>query len=179
MPTNEIYSLNEFFQGLKDTGLKLGYQFQVTIEELDNLQFYATSTTLPGKTLNVADIPYFGQNFKIPTSAVYSGEWTMSTRVDNALEIKKALDKWMDNFADLRSNGGGDKRVPSSTVIIDLLDSQLQNITDTFTLVGVWPSTMGDLTLDQSVSDPLTMDMTLQYQYWYKGTPGDSSDPLH
>jgi len=168
-----IYGLNEFMAQMKSTGLRLGYQFQVTVPQLDNLQFFATSTSLPGKTLNPVDIPYFGQNFKIATNADYGGEWAINVRVDNELVIKKALLKWMNEFSDLSKNGGGNKKITSYNVRIDLLDNDLQTITDTYILAGVFPSSMGELGLDQSAADVVAMDIALAFQYWYNEADGD------
>jgi hypothetical protein len=173
---NSVYGLNEFMAQMKSTGLRLGYQFQVTVPNLDNIQFFATSTSLPGKTINPVDVPYFGQNFKIPTNADYGGEWSINVRVDNELSIKKALMKWMDEFSDLSKNGGGNKKVTDYNVRIDLLDNDLQTITDTYVLVGCFPSSMGELGLDQSAADVVAMDISLNFQYWYNETTGD--DPL-
>jgi hypothetical protein len=173
----DVYGLNQFLQELRNTGLRLGYQFQVTIEQLDGLQFYAASTTLPGKNINPVDVPYFGQTFKIPTNTDYGGEWSITTRVDNELKIKKALEKWMDEFSDLSKNGGGNKKVTNYNVKIDLLDNDLQTINDTYTLVGVFPTGIGELGLDLSAADVVTMDVTLAFQYWFRGADG-SDDPL-
>lgn len=171
----DVYGLNEFMQQMKETGLRLGYQFQVTVPNLDNIQFFATATTLPGKTLNPVDVPYFGQNFKIPTNADFGGEWSITVRVDNELQIKKALKTWMDEFSDLSKNGGGNKKITDYNVRIDLLDNDLQTITDTYILAGCWPTSMGELSLDQSAADVVTMDVGLAFQYWYNE---DDEDPL-
>jgi hypothetical protein len=158
---------------MKSTGLRLGYQFQVTVPNLDNIQFFATATSLPGKTINPVEVPYFGQNFKIPTNADYGGEWSITVRVDNELSIKKALMKWMNEFSDMSKNGGGNKKVTDYNVRIDLLDNDLQTITDTYVLVGVFPTTMGELGLDQSAADVVELEIALNFQYWYNESDGD------
>jgi hypothetical protein len=168
-----IYGLNEFMAQMKNTGLRLGYQFQVTVPNLDNIQFFATSTSLPGKTINPVEVPYFGQNFKIPSNADYGGEWSITTRVDNELSIKKALMKWMNEFSNMAKNGGGNKKITEYNVYIDLLDNDLQKITDTYVLVGVFPTSMGELGLDQSAADIVELEISLNFQYWYNKSDGD------
>ena len=172
---SDVYGLNQFMAQMKEVGMRLGYQFQVTIPQLENLQFFATSTTLPGKTLNPVDVPYFGQNFKIPTNADYGGEWSITARVDNKIQLKKSLMKWMNEFSDLSKNGGGDKKMTSYNVTIDLLDNDLETITDTYILEGVFPTNMGELALDQSAAEVVTMEIGLAFQYWYNK---DDDDPL-
>ena len=171
---SEVYSLNQFLQQMKQTGLRLGYQFQVTVDKLDDLQFFATSANLPGRTITAADVPYFGLNFKISTNAEWGGgEWSINARVDNDLIIKKRLESWMNEFADLKKNGGGNHKMTDYKVRIDLLDNTMQKITDTYILVGVFPTSMGELGLDQSAADIVAMDINLAYQYWYNEKDGD------
>jgi hypothetical protein len=169
-----VYGLNKFLQKLRTTGLRLGYQFQVTIAELDDLQFYATATNLPGKTLTANEVPYFGITFRTPGAVDYGGEWTISARVDNDLTLKTQLDEWISKFADLKKNGGGDKRLTESLIKIDLLDSSLEKITHTFTMVGVFPTEMGALELDLSSGEIVSMDINIAFQYWFEG----EKDPL-
>ena len=172
----DVYSLSNFYQGMKEVGLRLGYEFQVTVPEVDEvIQFLGTSTTLPGKTINVVDVPYFGQNFKIPTNAEYGGEWSITCRCDTDLKLKKSIEKWMNKYSDLSQNGGGMKNVPDLNVRIDLLAHDLKTITDTYILVGCFPTSMGELGLDQSAADPVTIDLGLAFQYWFNEA---DQDPL-
>ena len=163
----DVYSLSNFYQGMKTTGLRLGYEFQVTVPELNNIQFLAASTTLPGKTINPVDVPYFGQNFKIPTNADYGGEWSISCRCDADLKLKKDMEKWMNQYSDLSKNGGGFKNIPDNNVRIDLLDHDLKTITKTYVLVGVWPTNVGELAFDQATAEIVTIELGMVFQYWY------------
>ena len=171
---SKVYSLNKFLHQMKRTGLRLGFQFQVTVDKLDDLQFYATATNLPGRTITAADVAYFGLNFKVSTNADWGGgEWTITARLDNNIDMKKKLERWMDEFADLSKNGGGTHKMTNYKVRIDLLDNTMKKITDTYVLVGVFPTSMGALSLDQSAAEILTMDINLAYQYWYRAADGD------
>jgi len=73
------------------------------------------------------------------------------------------------NFSDLSNIGGeGSKTLPdeSCKIEIDLLSEGLDTVMQTYELIGVIPSAIGDITLGQANANIVTFDSTFRYQYW-------------
>ena len=191
-----ILSLSDFYTELSEVGARLQHQFQVqfmpssdilgmpspnqlTGDEktaLERMSYWGGATVLPGRTQNTTEIPYLGFPFSVPTTTTPNKTFTCTLRCSQNNMLRNAMMKWL-NFAsqlnefdgktDLDvATGGGDKRIPNSSVIIRLLDQQLKNVIQTYTLYGAFPTTVGDMTLDQAAADIATFEVQMMYQFF-------------
>ena len=174
--------LKEFFSKLKQDSVRFAYQFQISftseendsiIQDLDDIQFFAQSASLPGKTIETSEVFYQGVTLRVPNNVTFESPWTINLRCDEDMKVFKTIEKWNSKYADLTKGGGGDKRIPPFNARIDLLDKTLQHIKETYVITGVWPENYGEITLDQSDNSITVFDVALAYQYYYNEASGD------
>lgn len=132
---------------------------------------YITTTSLPGRTINNITVPFMGLTFNVPGTAQYpnSNGWQVTFRMPANLSVRRKLEDWTKSLFD-DATSTGSYSVPSkdasNQVIIALLDKQ-GNTLRTYTLFGVWCTSVGDLTLNVTTAgDILEQQATLAYQYW-------------
>jgi hypothetical protein len=79
-----------------------------------------------------------------------------------------ALYEWQESLASLKNNGGGLKVIPDVYAKVKLLNDRFDTVTNTFTLVGVFPSDIPKISLEyKNAADIIEVDCTLTYQYMY------------
>jgi len=183
----EVLTLNDFYEQLANTGIRLEHQFQVQFfpessalsqEAIDFLKassFFAESVNVPGKIQNSTDIKYLRFNLNIPTTVEYKKTINLSFRLDAENKLRTNLLNWM-NYASniplengLRANlvyGGGVKRIPNSSIQLGLLDETLSKTVQTYTLHGAYPADIGDMSMNNSSGEAAKFDTVFNYQYF-------------
>ena len=192
--SSEIKSLQDFYGELSEVGLRLQHQFQIQfapgpeiqfsnsdfVKVLENVSYYAESSSIPGRTQNTVQVPYLGFNFKLPTNVQFEESINVNLRCDTGKSgigsiMRNALIDWANyhskidrtiGIADGLSNGGGSKRIPTSSVYMHLLNQELNTIIETYKLVGVIPGNIGAMSLANGSSDVSTFELSLIYQYF-------------
>ena len=120
--------LSQYYDKMKQVGLRLQHQFLVDIPRLgDDFKFFATSATLPGRELQETEIPFHGFTFKIPTVTTFDGTMDINVRSDIGNEIRTQIEIWTNDHANLAMGGGGKKRIPIEVAHLHLLDETLGN----------------------------------------------------
>ncbi|HPM74208.1 MAG TPA: hypothetical protein PLA71_00635 [Saccharofermentans sp.] len=178
----DVRKLSEFYNNLVQNGVQFKNHFQITIEPIsdkfgDNnrFTFHAQGGPIPAATLNPAPLQFFGMTFNLPNNLTFSGSWSTEVVCDAELKIRDIVDEWMDEFADLKKSGGGNKKIPAYKAYIDVLDMTLEKITKSYVMVGIWPTSPGEITLSHTDTGVATFTLGIQYQYFY---PEDKGDPL-
>ena len=74
-------TISDFYRVAQERDFSRDFQFRVlnvqsgdgsfTITEDDLV--YAKGGSIPGRTINVAEVPYMGLNFRVPGAATYTG----------------------------------------------------------------------------------------------------------
>ena len=205
--------LSQYYGKMKEVGIRLTHQFIVDIPVLgEDFKFFATSASLPGRTLEETELQYHGFTFRVPTVTTFEGSFEINIISDMANEIRSNIEVWENDHANLAMGGGGKKRIPIEVAHLHLLDETLGNnylaadanvqrqictgidqgrftnnpdgcvggdILRSYTMVGVYPKTYSELSLDTTTADKAEFSLTLSYQYWYDSTGNDTSkDPL-
>ena len=178
--------LNKFKSFLNTTEELFEYQFQINVftdggsfdpnlTELKNIQFYVNTTTLPGKSLERADVFHFGFNFKKPSRLIYTDTIAVDMRVDSDLEVHKAVSAWMDTFYNIGEGGAGERTLPLYNLKLYVLDKDLNVVEGSKTIIlsGVYPSNVGDINLTHEGSAVAIAPVEFTYQYWYYEEDGD------
>ena len=189
-----ILSLKDFYNTVKTNGLRTNHEFQIEFgglptgaADMDKYIVYAQSAGLPGRTIEAQPTPYYGFNFQVPTNTTYDQTWELTIRLDKDANVRKIFEDWFNVIANLANSTGGKKgMIPDgSYALVHLLSPEFFNgntaaISKTYRLEGVFPSTMGPLTLDHSDNSISTFTMTLMFQYWYPSDAAGSqgNDPL-
>ena len=167
-------TISDFYRVAQERDFSRDFQFRVlniqngdgsvTITEDDLV--YATGGSIPGRTINVEDVPFMGLNFKVPGGASYTGEYSLTFYSDRVDSLRTLLLNWSrDTFDDATSTGN--YFIARETSIVDLvqLDTQLNRVSQ-FTLVGAFPTSVGDVAYDPAgTGAPVEFEVTLGYQY--------------
>ena len=170
----DVITLNDFYNTVKDKGLKTNHQFQIQCDKFQSYVAYAQSASVPGRAIHVEEVPFYGFPLNVPTNTTYTKEWNLTIRCDREMVIRSLFENWMNEISDLRNNTGGSKaQIPSEKARVHLLDETMTDVDKTYVLEGMFPSTLGDISVSHSDNGIMTFDVTLTFQYWYDEPDGD------
>ncbi len=160
------FARNNLFRVLN---INFGSGSSVTFDESDLI--YATTATLPGKSITNVTAPYMGLNFNVPGVVQYDGSdsYTIQFRSDESYDLRnKFLQAINDTFDD--SDSTGNYFMPTEEAVIDLvlLDKELNRV-DQYQLVGIYPKSVSAPGYDATATgDIVTFDATISYHYFRK-----------
>lgn len=130
------------------------------------VQFLVKSTEVPQSQIQSAAANYMGRQYKYPGDRVYN-DWTITVYNDGAYTLRKAFETWQNSINSVKTNIGPNTM---SQVMTDWSVSPLTregNPIATYRLVGCWPQTIGNITLDMAAqSEPSSFSVTMTYQYY-------------
>lgn len=172
-------SLNEFLNEVRNRGVLKQNQYQIVVNTgipdvdnaLESITLWCDTFQLPSRTQEFTDLPFSGYPFKLPTKLTMSQEHEASIRMDGEGVIRRALLKWQSytsnpNFSD-GSSGEGDKSIPSNSSIRVLVYDDSMNVPiETYKILGVVPSVIGELEFSQTDAEVVTCSVTFQSQWW-------------
>lgn len=194
---NTIPNISTFYTSImKEKPLMFKYQFLVDFsktnikisDQSDDLAtYYAQSASIPKVELVKANTAFYGIQFRLPSTIKYEHDWTVKFLLNQNMKVYDSILLWMNSISNWDNSGGsvttagkGLNQMGTATadLMFHLLDSEHNKVIDTFTLVGCWPTNIGELQLEYKQDDntPMTFDCKFKYQYCYRGP--DTSDPL-
>lgn len=144
--------------------------FEVSIPAIgsDNIEMtaFARTTKLPAYEIQTADIPFQGLNYKVATSANMGGNWECEFLVDDAHEIRLRFLQWMGSIYDAeRQVAGSPLFYKADNVTVSQLNRVGQH-TFMYKFVGLFPTNVGEITLDHGQQDPEKFTVTFAYDYF-------------
>jgi hypothetical protein len=167
-------TISDFYRVAQERDFSRDFQFRVlniqnddgSVAITEDDLVYAKGGSIPGRTINVTDVPYMGLNFKVPGAATYSGEYALTFYSDRVDNLRNLLLNWTrDTFDDATSTGN--YFIARETSVVDLvqLDTQLNRVTQ-FTLVGAFPTSVGDVEYNPAgTGAPVEFQVTMGYHY--------------
>jgi hypothetical protein len=172
-------SLQTFLNRIQKNGIRTQNQFELDIfsgysevdKVLEDVTLYAEGAALPTRTITYGDVPFKAYPFKIPTNMTMGQEHSLTIKCDLNGDIRKAFLKWQSYMIDgAISNGsflGGDRRIPANSFVrMHLLGADMEKIIETYKLIGVGVSEVGELTLSNADATVATFSVGLVSQYW-------------
>ena len=142
-----------------------------------SITYYVKSSSIPEVTIEETTVSFLSQEFVIPKQVAYGNEWTCQVMLDQNMYHYRTLYAWQNTFARLQLDGGGSKIIPNVQAHVCLLDASLQNIIHKFTLEGVFPTKIPDLTMEyQNQANIVDFSCTFTYQYLYDDRDGNPLD---
>ncbi len=173
-------NISEFYSKLKETSFRHNHEFEVTLSgtgvgQLDNeIKFFAQGAKLPGLAITPGEVKFQGLGFVLPGIVEYEHEYTFSVLCDSNMNTYEDVKAWMARFSNLAMSTGGDKRMPDTKIYLDLLDSTLSTKVRSYEMIGVWPSSIGELEFAHEADGaPMQFELGLQYQYFIESGKGD------
>lgn len=113
---------------------------------------------LPGSTVGVAPLFYFGREVKLAGNRTYQ-DWTVQIINDEDFLIRNALEQWFNGIND----PAGNIRDPNALVIdggygVDAIVTQYGKAGDvikTYNFIGIWPMDVSPIDLDWGANDAI------------------------
>jgi hypothetical protein len=130
------------------------------------ISFLCKSSRIPSSTIAVNNAFYMGRAFKYPGDKSFA-DWSMTCYNDGTYGLRKAFESWMNLMNTNRTNVGPNAMNGFMTDWTVTPLTREGNPIARYKLVGCWPTTMNEITLDMAAqSEPSTFDVTISYQYF-------------
>lgn len=160
-----------YMQPIFPTGASAIY---VTISRQATPIYLVRATSLPSSNFDELTASWQGFDYKAAGKRSYD-TWNVTFTVDQYAGIRQAFVEWQDKILDPRTNRHG---VPGdgggymADQLVSLINFDFNSEAITYKLVGAYPSTVGEVTLDYADSAYATFDVTFTYQYFITATGG-------
>jgi hypothetical protein len=137
----------------------------------DSQRFLTKISEIPGSTVGVITVPYFGRQLKIAGDRTFA-TLTCTIINDENYSLRKKFEAWMRLIARHDNASGASTLNQYQT---DLTLNQLQRgsaagvdmPTASYTFTGAFPTSLGTIALDWSSTDTIEeYTVEFQYQYW-------------
>jgi hypothetical protein len=153
--------------------------FQVTMSAQngnfgsDSISFFCRAAAIPGTTLGVVNVPYFGREIKLAGNRTFA-DWTITVINDEDFSYRSFFEAWMEKInthvGNSRDTGmtGVNQYVNTSGVKVQQMSkSGATTALRTYTLHNAFPNDISDITLDWGDNDSIEeFTVTFAYDYW-------------
>jgi hypothetical protein len=139
------------------------------------LTFMCKTAQLPGSTLGVVPVQYFGRELKFVGNRAFT-DWTITVINDEDFVIRNAFERWMNgiNSHSLNVRNPGALNPISYTV-----DSQVTQFAKSgeaiknYKFIGTFPTDVTPIDVDWGSNDTIEeFSVTLAYQWWESADSG-------
>lgn len=141
--------------------------FEVNIPVFDQkLVFTAKTAQLPGSSIGVVEVPYFGRTIKMAGNRVFP-EWTITVINDEDFIVRNQLEEWM---ARINGHEGNLAEAYYSEYAFDAEVYQYGkegSIIKSYTFIDMFPIDVSPIDVSWDANDTIEeYTVTFQYQYW-------------
>lgn len=130
---------------------------------MDRTTYLVSASSYPGSTITPIETQWQGQTYKTGSVQTFD-DWSCTFRVDTDATVRSDFKAWMNVIHNPITNESG---LPSNYLAdqtIQLLNNE-GNAIKTMTLVGAWPTSLGEITLESTPGEIATFEVTFSYQY--------------
>ena len=141
----------------------------------NKLRFVCRGAQVPGRTVNVVEVPYFGRIVKFAGDSTFE-DWTTTIYNDEDHLVKDALENWTGQL-----NGGESNLRPAEAALTTGYQATAQvirygktgEVIKTIDIIGIFPTVIDavDLNWDNG-STVEEYGVTFTYQYWRSNSSG-------
>jgi hypothetical protein len=137
------------------------------------LSFMAKTAQLPGSTVGVAPVFYFGREVKFPGNRTFP-DWSVTIINDEDFNIRNAFERWMDSLNSHTLNVRNPLAINQLGYTTDATVTQFSKAgvpIKSYKFVGMFPTDVSPIELDWGSNDSIEeFGVTLAYQYWEADT---------
>ncbi len=154
------FSINEIKSQLVYGGAR-PTQFSVRIFNPANsiadikAQFMIEASSIPGETVGVIEVPYFGRRIKLAGDRTYD-MWTVTVMNDEDFLVRNALEQWSNEIngreTNLRGFGGAQPSLYKSQAQV-IQYSKTGQVIREYQFDGLWPVTVSPIDLNWGDTD--------------------------
>ena len=151
-------------------------QFRVTLNfpsfvngtsAANKAQFLCTAASLPGQTINVAQLMYRGRQVKLAGERVFDN-WQVTILNDTDFDVHNAFENWMQNINNKQENSGMTNPL-QYTVSMSVEQLDRNGVTlKMYTFQDAWPVTIAPIALSFGDNDTVE-SFTVDFAYsWFE-----------
>ena len=142
----------------------------VVDKQFEDLTLYAQGFTLPSRAMKYSNIYFKGVPIPVPITPDFEQEVSFKMWADVGGKAHAALRTWQDIIIDMDFQGGsyvgGSRQLnAASTIRLQLLDKDMQTVTETVTLIGATINKVGSITFQQQGGDICQFDVSFKYAW--------------
>jgi hypothetical protein len=131
--------------------------------------FMCRSAQLPGSTLGIVPVNYFGRELKFVGNRTFV-DWTINVINDEDFVIRNAFERWMNGINSHNLNVRNPAALAPSGYSVDGSVTQFGKKGDTlkkYNFIGLFPTDLSPIDVDWSNNDAIEeFTVTLTYQWW-------------
>jgi hypothetical protein len=171
------FSINQFRSQMIGDGARPNL-FEVTMpfpafsspeNAQEKLTFMCKSAQLPGSTIGVVPVQYFGRELKFAGNRIFT-DWVVTIINDEDFVVRNALERWMDGINSHTANLRASVALPPINYSVDANVDQygkIGKIIKKYKFIGMFPSDISPIDLDWGANDTIEeYSVTLAYQWW-------------
>ena len=175
------FDLDSFRNKMQDGGarpslfeMEINFPLAGSGVNTENARFLTKIAEIPGSTVGVITVPYFGRQLKIAGDRTFA---TLSVTVlnDEKYALRSKFEQWMDKIAKHEVSVGSTRL---DFYQVDLALRQLKRSGGTsavYNFISAFPTTLGTISLDWSSEAIEEYTVEFQYQYWISSTLGQTN----
>jgi len=133
------------------------------------LTFMCKTAQLPGSTVGVVPVNYFGRELKFVGNRTFA-DWTISIINDEDFIVRNAFERWMNGINSHNFNVRNPLALAPLGYSVDAEVSQFGkqgNTLKKYRFVGVYPTDITPIDVDWGSNDTIEeFSVTLTYQWW-------------
>jgi hypothetical protein len=175
------FNVTEFRANLLGDGARPNlFQVSLTFPAIANspiagqrLSFLAKTAQLPGSTVGIAPLFYFGRELKFAGNRSFP-DWSITIINDEDFNVRNAFETWMDS---LNSHSLNVRNPAAFNQLLYTSDAKVTQFSKTglplktYNFVGLFPTDVSPIELDWGSNDSIEeFSVTLAYQYWESDT---------
>ena len=133
------------------------------------LTFMCKTAQLPGSTVGVVPVNYFGRELKFVGNRTFA-DWTISVINDEDFVVRNAFERWMNGINSHNFNVRNPLALAPLGYSVDSEVTQFGKKGDTikkYKFIGVFPTDITPIDVDWGSNDTIEeFSVTLAYQWW-------------
>ncbi len=125
----------------------------------EKLTFMCKTAQLPGSTIGVVPLQYFGRELKFAGNRVFT-DWLVTVINDEDFVVRNAMERWLQNINSHTANLRNPSAVSPSSYTVDATVDQYGkagNIIKSYKFIGMFPSDITPIDLDWGANDTIDL----------------------
>ena len=165
---NKVLSANGAPRTTNMWSVELNSGIELVDKFFQDFTMYARDFKMPKIGLDYKDIWVHGVPIPVPCNPDLTQDMSVQMYADIEGGVQQSLRSWMTQIIDLDFEGGsylgGTRSInKSSTMRLQLLDTDMETVTETCTLIGVTIKSIGEISFVQTAGDIATFNMDIKY----------------
>jgi len=174
------FSINEFRSQMTGDGarpnlfeVKMAFpgfsETQGTLNATNKITFMCKSAQLPGSTVNVVPVQYFGRELKFAGNRTFT-DWTITVINDEDFIVRNSFERWLNAINHHVTNYRNEVAIRPSDYTRNADVTQYGKdgkILKNYRFVGMFPTDVSPIDVDWGSNDTIEeFTVTLTYQWW-------------